>query len=192
MPPPLAFWSDPIILEFAFGMGLGWASAERLYLNRPIRLGFALAGFALLALDLIRPEVLALPRPLAYGMPAAFLVASTGLVSPGGRGAGNLLIRWGVILGDASYALYLLHPFVIRALRELVTTTAIGGFVEPWGFVMLSVACAALAAIGVNQVFERPITRRVRRLLEPSGASPNFEALAREPKVARGSSTRSG
>ena len=40
LPQPLAFWSDPIILEFAFGMALGWASAEGFFLNGPARLGF--------------------------------------------------------------------------------------------------------------------------------------------------------
>ena len=181
MPQPLAFWSDPIILEFAFGMALGWASAEGFFLNRPVRLGFALAGLALMALDLTQPgELLALPRPLAYGLPAAFLVASAALASPERRGAENPLIRWGVILGDASYALYLLHPFVIRALRELVTRTAIAALVGPWGFVMLSILCAAAAAIGVNRVFERPITRATRQLLGPSAASLSFKELARE------------
>ena len=29
------------------------------------------------------------------------------------------LVRWGVLLGDASYALYLVHPFAIRPLREI-------------------------------------------------------------------------
>jgi exopolysaccharide production protein ExoZ len=192
LPQPLAFWSDPIILEFAFGMALGWASAEGFFLNRPARLAFALAGLALMAVDLSRPWELALPRPLAYGLPATFLVASAALASPERRSAENLLIRWGVVLGDASYALYLLHPFVIRALRELVTRTTIAAQIGPWGFVMVSILCAAAAAICVNRVFERPITRLARRLLEPSAASLSIKALAHESEVARGPSTPSG
>jgi exopolysaccharide production protein ExoZ len=192
LPQPLAFWSDPIILEFAFGMALGWASAEGFFLNRPARLAFALAGLALMAVDLSRPWELALPRPLAYGLPATFLVASAALASPERRSAENPLIRWGVVLGDASYALYLLHPFVIRALRELVTRTAIAAQIGPWGFVVVSILCAAAAAIGVNRVFERPITRAARRLLEPSAASLSIKALAHESEVARGPSTPSG
>jgi peptidoglycan/LPS O-acetylase OafA/YrhL len=190
LPQPLAFWSDPIILEFAFGMALGWASVEGLFLNRPARLAFGLAGVALMALDPL--ELLALPRPLAFGLPAAFLVASAALASPQRRSAENVLIRWGVVLGDASYALYLLHPFVIRALRELVTRTAIAAQIGPWGFVVVSILCAAAAAIGVNRVFERPITRAARRLLEPSAASLSIKALAHESEVARGPSTPSG
>ena len=193
LPQPLAFWSDPIVLEFAFGMALGWASAEGFLLNRPFRLGLAVAGLALLTLDLTQPGQLpVLPRPLAYGLPAAFLVASAGLASPERRGAENLLVRWGVIVGDASYGLYLLHPFVIRALREFVTRSALASLVGPWGFVMLSIPCAAAAAIGVNRIFERPITRATRHLLEPSAASPSFEELAREAKIAREPSAPSG
>ena len=173
-------------------MALGWASAEGFLLSRPFRLGLAVAGLALLTLDLTQPGQLpVLPRPLAYGLPAAFLVASAGLASPERRGAENLLIRWGVIVGDASYALYLLHPFVIRALRELVTRSALASLVGPWGFVMLSIPCAAAAAIGVNRIFERPITRATRRLLEPAAASPSFGDLTHEPKIAREPSAHS-
>jgi exopolysaccharide production protein ExoZ len=192
LPQPLAFWSDPIVLEFAFGMALGWASAEGFFFSRPFRLALALAGLALLALDLTQArELLALPRALAFGLPAALLVASAGLASPARRGAENLLIHWGVILGDASYALYLLHPFVIRALRELVTLTPIGTLIGAWGFVMLSILCAAAAAIGLNLIFERPITRATRRLLEPAAASPSFGDLTQEPKMAREPSAHS-
>jgi exopolysaccharide production protein ExoZ len=191
LPQPLAFWSDPIILEFAFGMALGWASAEGFFLNRPARLAFALAGLALMAVDLSRPWELALPRPLAYGLPATFLVASAALASPERRSAENPLIRWGVVLGDASYALYLLHPFVIRALRELVTRTAIAAQIGPWGFVVVSILCAAVAAICVNRVFERPITRAARRLLEPRMTAPTFGNLVHDPEVTRGPPARS-
>jgi exopolysaccharide production protein ExoZ len=193
LPQPFAFWSDPIILEFAFGMALGWASAEGFSLSRPLRLGLALAGLALLAIDMTQPGQLpAIPRPLAYGLPAALLVASAGLASPERRSTEKLLIRWGVIVGDASYALYLLHPFVIRALRELVMRPALASLVGPWGFVMLSIPCAAAAAIGVNRIFERPITRATRHLLEPSAASASFEELAREAKIAREPTAPSG
>ena len=193
LPQPLTFWSDPIILEFAFGMALGWASAEGVFFNRPFRLGFAVAGVALLALGAAQAgQLSALPRPLAYGLPAALLVASAALASPRRRRVEVPLIRWGVILGDASYALYLLHPFVIRALRELVTRTAIGGLVGPWAFVMLSILCAAVAAIGVNRVFERPITRATRRLLERPATSASCEELVHEPRIGQGPSARSG
>ena len=185
LPQPLAFWSDPIILEFAFGMALGWASAEGFFLNGPARLAFAAGGLALLALDASQPWLMALPRPLAFGFPAAFLVTAAGLASPERRGAADALTRWGVILGDASYALYLLHPFVIRALRELVTQTALSGLVGPWGLVTLSIACAAAAAMCVNWFFERPITRLARQLLQPRVTTPSFGELAHEPEVAR-------
>ena len=190
-PPPLAFWTDPIILEFAFGVALGWASVEGFFFRRPIRLGLALAGLVLLAIDLTRPGVLpALPRPLAFGVPAALLVASAGLVSSPSRRSENLLVRGGVILGDASYALYLLHPFVIRALRELAMRTPIGGLADPWGFVMVAVLLAVAAAAVVNRIFERPVTRAARQLLAPA-ANPSLGSFAGEHKIAREHSARS-
>ena len=187
----MAFWTDPIILEFAFGMALGWASVEGLFLNRPARLAFGACRGLRCWRSTLTGELLALPRPLAYGLPAAFLVASAALASPQRRSAENLLIRWGVVLGDASYALYLLHPFIIRALRELVTRTALAALIGPWAFVMLSIFCAGAAAIGVNRVFERPITRATRHLLERPATRSSFEELAQGPKIGRGPCTSS-
>jgi len=103
LPQPFGFWTDPIILEFAFGVALGWACVEGIFLNGPIRLALALAGLALLALDLTQARgFLALPRPLAYGLPATLLVASAALVSSERARGPDALIRWGVVLGDAS------------------------------------------------------------------------------------------
>jgi peptidoglycan/LPS O-acetylase OafA/YrhL len=122
---------------------------------------------------------MSLPRPLAYGLPAALLVASAALALPERRGAENILMGWGVILEDASYALYLLHLFVIRALRELLTRTAIGGLIGPRGFVMLSIPCAAAASLVVNRIFRRPI----RRASAPSAETATPESSARhDPK----------
>ena len=192
LPQPFAFWTEPIILEFAMGMALGLVSAQGGSLNWTGRLVLALAGLALLMLDLTRAgEFLALPRAVAYGVPAALLVAAAALPGPARHEVRSALFRWGVILGDASYALYLLHPFVIRALRELVSRAGLATLIGPWGFVALSLACACALAVFVNQLFERPVTASARRLLGLALKSARYEDLGREPDVARGPSTPS-
>ncbi|WP_246775904.1 acyltransferase family protein [Methylobacterium aquaticum] len=50
LPVALAFWSDPIVLEFACGAGLGLARQEGLRLPGLARLVLAVAGLALLSL----------------------------------------------------------------------------------------------------------------------------------------------
>jgi exopolysaccharide production protein ExoZ len=165
LPQPLGFWCDPIILEFALGMALGFISEEGFWLNRPARLALAVIGLALLSFDFTAGGLLpALSRTLAYGVPAVLLLAAT-VLAPRRDAAPGKVMRLGVALGDASYALYLLHPFVIRAMRELWIRGGLASLIGPWGFVVVALACASAVAVLVNQLFEQPVTASARRAL---------------------------
>src|SRR5690606_11277040 len=63
-PAALEFWSDPIVLEFAFGMGLALLRAEGLRLSLPMRALLAAAAVLLLHLDLAQPDGLIVLPPL--------------------------------------------------------------------------------------------------------------------------------
>ncbi|WP_407519276.1 acyltransferase family protein [Methylobacterium oryzisoli] len=160
LPVPLAFWSDPIVLEFAFGAALGLTRAEGIRLQGAVRLVLAAGGFVLLALA---GEPAALPRWLAWGVPAAMLVAAAGL----GRGGepDSAPLRAAVLLGDASYALYLVHPFAVRGVRVLAEATGAASL-GPVAVVLAMLALACAAAVGVHRLVERPLTARLRTLLE--------------------------
>ena len=71
-------------------------------------------------------------------------------------------IRALAAVGDASYALYLVHPFVIRGLREVVLRT---GLASPGLYIVLALGGAVLAAVLLYRYFERPATRLLRRWL---------------------------
>jgi peptidoglycan/LPS O-acetylase OafA/YrhL len=167
LPQPFAFWTDPIILEFAFGLLLGLFEAEGMRLGRAARAGLVLAGVVILSVDFARPEgLIVLPRVLAWGLPAMLLVAAAALgferTAPPGPVA-----RFGVAVGDASYALYLLHPFSIRAGREFATRTGLAALLGPWGYIAFALAGAIAVSLAVHRWFERPTTIQMRRWLEP-------------------------
>lgn len=150
----LRTWSDPIILEFCAGMLLALLPG-RLALHAVPRLCIALTALLLFRLQ---PG---LPRVLADGVPAVMLV----FAATAGRPSRSLprLERWLVRLGDASYALYLVHPFVMRALALLWRQTQGGIF----AYVVLSLVLAQLAALAIHRSFEKPATRWLRARLEP-------------------------
>jgi exopolysaccharide production protein ExoZ len=167
LPQPFAFWTDPIILEFVFGLGLGLLQAEGTRLSRPVRLAAVLAALAILCLNPLPPEVLgAFGRAAAWGFPAALLVAAAALGRERTRPATGAL-RWGATLGDASYALYLLHPFAIRAGSAAAVLTGFGALIGPWGYVAVVLAAAVALAVAVHRWFEQPMTDLARRRLEP-------------------------
>jgi peptidoglycan/LPS O-acetylase OafA/YrhL len=165
LPHPLGFWTDPIILEFAFGMALALLKIEGLVLSRGLRAGLVLGGFGLL----VFAADAGAPRVFAYGIPAALLVAAAALGAERAR-ANTRITRMGSALGDASYALYLIHPFVIRAGREVMVRSGLAPLVGPWGYVVLVLAGAVLASLLVFRWYERPLTEWVRQCFEPAKA----------------------
>ena len=168
LPVPLAFWSGPIILEFAFGLAIGLLRAEGFSLPLAARLALALGSVILFALPMAAPDAVTVPwRPFVWGLPAALIVAAAAL-GPAREAADSLPARLAVAIGDASYALYLVHPFAIRGLsaivRRLGLVPAIGGSI----FVALALLTAVAVAVVVHRLFERPATR-FARLLAPTG-----------------------
>ena len=168
LPQPLATWTDPLLLEFGAGIALGLLRSEGVGLGRPARAALGLAGLALFAAQ--GGESLAgLARALLYGVPAACLVAACGLGSNDARietrptRSGT---RWGTWIGDASYALYLTHPFAIRGAREALRIAGLTPVLPAWIFLTIALAAAVAAALLVHRVVERPLTRAARRLLE--------------------------
>jgi peptidoglycan/LPS O-acetylase OafA/YrhL len=169
LPEPFAFWTAPILLEFAFGLALGMLRGQGVALGATVRILLAAGALGLLALDLTQAEAwVTLSRPLAWGLPAALLVAAAAL----GREApvGGWATRLGAALGDASYALYLLHPFAIRGTRFLLSVSGLDPAVGPGAFMVLALLAAVLASLVAHRLFERPATEWLRRSLSvPEG-----------------------
>jgi len=176
-PVPLAFWSDPIVLEFALGAGLALLRAEGVRLGSGVRIALAAAGLFGLAAAPVEPVL----RLLAWGLPAAFLVAAAVLGRDRPEAVRGGIAAWFLVaaerLGDASYALYLIHPFVLRAAREGLLRTGLAPLLAPllgpWPSLVMMVALTLPAALLVHRLVERPLTRLVRRGLDPA---PSAEA----------------
>jgi exopolysaccharide production protein ExoZ len=182
--PVLAFWTDSIILEFIFGMVLGLAYREGLRLSKWLSAAVLVAGLALFYVNLGIFEIpralangLVIPRVVAYGVPAAVVVAGATLGDFSLRGAGWRMLA---VVGDASYALYLFHAFPVRAMIQLFKW--IGVDVDAHRFVCLVVTLgvAAVMATMIYYLFERPVTRALRSLI---GQLPVLRGIRLEPKM---------
>jgi len=152
----LQTWSNPIVLEFCAGMGLALLPG-RVSLPAIIRLALA-AG----ALILLYWRPVGWPRVLGDGLPAAMLVAAavTGRGAKGPRRPERALI----LLGDASYALYLVHPFVMRAAAMgWLHRPPAGG---PAFYILICLLTAQLAALALHRGFETPGIAWLRARLE--------------------------
>lgn len=151
----MAFWGSPIALEFLFGVWLYKA---------PRAPGGLVLGLMAVLGFWADVSTFGVTRPLAWGLPALLLVAA----AAGARDDEHAIWRTVAMrLGDASYAIYLVHPFVMRALGLVWRTFGAAGPVSAFLFVGAVMTLSCVAATLVYRFGERPATRALRRWLEP-------------------------
>jgi exopolysaccharide production protein ExoZ len=159
LPQPFAFWSDPIILEFCFGMMLALAYRAGVRLPRAASCGLLIGAILAFGATKFRGIDLAW-RTLEWGLPAAALVGALVLSREGH--APGVVGRLFLFLGSASYSLYLVHPIVFAgAKRLLFDRISLPAF--PWSWGMLLFALSVTAACLVYLLFEKPVTHVLQR-----------------------------
>jgi len=173
-PVPLKFFSRPIILEFAFGMicyELFIGTARHRMRNRTIasRLLWTVAGGIFIACMPLATVLVPFEDPvIRWGILAAlsFYCVLYGL-------SGVRLPLVAVIIGDASYSLYLFHPYVIQLFTKMSGAFSGSGVVAYFMAVFVIVLCCVLSVISYKYL-ERPITEYLRKRFvdrsAPSGA----------------------
>jgi peptidoglycan/LPS O-acetylase OafA/YrhL len=169
----LAFWTQSIILEFGFGclLALAYLRGLRLSLLPAVLVG--LTG----VIGLLRLPGLeggALPEALRWGLPALAIVAAAALYdgqAAQGRSSSRLLLA-AAAFGNASYSLYLIHPFVLRPMRNL-WLRLVGDGLPLASYVAVAAAASCLVAILLYLAVERPMLRWMqgRRRQKSSGAA---------------------
>ncbi len=153
-PAPLVL-ANGLVLEFCLGLGVAAAvqPGPCAQTARP-RASCACAFGTGLALLLTLPQPGAL-RFAAWGVPAARMLAGAVAAVPW---VGRRLPRWLLAVGDASYAIYLSHPFVVPLLAHGVAAHVPARFALP---VLLgaSVVASTLAGLVLNRVVDQPVQR---------------------------------
>jgi exopolysaccharide production protein ExoZ len=158
---PFGFWGQPIVLEFAAGMGIAVLRQKGLRLHGVLRIAVTAAGAAVLIAAAHFPGTDGAWSSVLWRGGAAVL-----LMFAAGCGREGIVplppVKALAAVGDASYALYLVHPFVIRGMREIVLRL---GLHSPALYIALALAGSVVAALLLYRFFEKPATRLVRRWL---------------------------
>ena len=156
--PALLRLADGLVLEFALGVWLGRAVLAGRRIGAGMALVLALAGGALL---LVSPSF-GPARAAAWGLPAlAVLAGAVGLE----RRIGRHLPRGLLALGDASYAIYLSHGFVLPLAALPLRRFVAGGGVPEGLCVALGLAVSVGVGWGVHRWVERPLNERLKSLI---------------------------
>jgi exopolysaccharide production protein ExoZ len=159
------FLTNPIPFEFALGLWLAFAFMRTEAVGRCWHLppAYAALGVTLLAIAPLyvyhtsTNGLSGLPRVLAWGVPAVVITAaSLSRLKPRG-----FFQRGMVLLGDASYALYLTHVFVMTGYAFTLKVEFI--YRLPQIFVVpLVVLLAVAVGIAAHLIVEKPLNRFVR------------------------------
>lgn len=148
----------PLLLEFVLGVCVNLAIDN---LSRPVgkRVGLWVAGAGLLALPLLAQltdynpdDYQSVERVLVWGLPAACIVLGAILAEREGLAIRNRAI---LLLGAASYAIYLLHPVAVGQLLQLPSQS------PPTSWLACTAATAAI--VGVSVLFHRFVEVRMLR-----------------------------
>jgi peptidoglycan/LPS O-acetylase OafA/YrhL len=152
----LPFWANPIILEFCAGMLLALLPGR---ITLPVAVRALLTVAALAALHFHSHE--GPQRFYDWGIPAVVLVLAASTGKPVSRLP--LLELWLVRFGDASYAMYLAHPFIMRGVTLLWRHTNASLLL----YAALCLVLAQTAALLLHHFGERPVTAWLRGKFEP-------------------------
>jgi len=170
---PASFVANNMSFLFALGVGAAGVAGSRWRMPKPALVA-ALAACAFLAFGVLELQIgrdaLPLDRRLGYGVIASVLIVA--LVQAEDAGAPVLRQRWLALLGDSSYALYLLHIPVISVLCKLFARAGVSGpFALSAVFVLIVLACVG-ASVLFHVAIERPLLARLRwRARKPAPAT---------------------
>jgi peptidoglycan/LPS O-acetylase OafA/YrhL len=146
-----------IVIEFIFGVVLAKLTLRGWRMRHGAAVVLLIAGAALIV---IVPEGSENLRTLTWGVPAFAIVA--GAISLEDRIA-MALPRWLLILGDASYSIYLTHGFVLPVLGLAVVSLRRTGMLAEALAIVAGVLAAAIVGVAVYAVIERPIISALKK-----------------------------
>ena len=153
------FYTSSLMLEFLFGMIIGWAYCRWRFASTPLAWALSAAG----ALGLIAfgsgAAVPATLRFLLYGLPASAIVSGAVMLE---TAEGLVENDFGLLLGAASYAIYLTHGVLVSALMQVVRRILPG----PAGQAVFAVAAMSAAisfGVAVHLGIERPVSAWLRK-----------------------------
>jgi peptidoglycan/LPS O-acetylase OafA/YrhL len=162
--PILKFYTSSILIEFVLGMLAyqiyslrikHWTTSEGrstwLYaLSAIVAIG------SLAALPLLEEMSRITGRAVAWGIPAfVFFLASIRYLS------GRQLPKASLLIGDASYSLYLFHPYIIQVFAKFFKSLD-SPSIQGYFITVCVIALCCCAAVFIYYFIERPLTSFLR------------------------------
>ena len=155
--PAIGELANTMVLEFALGAWIGTLALHGRIAPPGAAILLLVVGFGIMLSIPYGPPPM---RLIVWGLPAAAIVAGAiGLE----RIVAPHLPRWLLSLGDASYAIYLTHAFVIPVVGVLVAKFNVASGLALPETMVGGIVLSALAGVVVHRVVEQPLLILLRR-----------------------------
>jgi exopolysaccharide production protein ExoZ len=153
-------YTDPIMLEFLTGVML--AIVSPLLMRCGTVAGLMLITAAIAWVAVVYGYGFVPERIVSHGVPAVIAVAGALMIEPAARARPSRL--W-LMLGDASYSVYLAHPFAQRILLIAVNRTVGVATIAPTLYVAIALIVGIAGGVVCHFAMERPLLIVGRRLI---------------------------
>ena len=155
----LRFWGYPMTGEFLAGIALAAAFRSGIRIPPLIAIALIISGIVAAVLFYQFGAYQSVTRLITGGVPAVLIVSATVLgLEPKRLGHFGRML---VIGGDASYALYLWHPFGIKIGAAIATRLPMS--FSPYVFFALCTVIVLVGAVFIHHFIERPAIARLSR-----------------------------
>ena len=156
----LKFWTEPLVIDFIFGLALGIAYHLGVKLPNAARL--LLAAASVLPLLAVPPDFTPfdIVRPFTFGASAALLVAAACLREKEytfGK-AGAFLQE----LSNSTYSLYLSHIITLKAVELVYKKSGLALSFGPIPYIIFAPLCAVVVGYIAYISLEKPLTGYLR------------------------------
>ncbi len=157
-----AFWCNPIIFEFLFGIALAHFRLAGMRIALPAGIALVVAGVAVMVL--MQSMGIAAHfwdyRPLWMGLPALAICSGFALVDEAPEpGPVKRALVFG---GDVSFVLYLSHPFALTLVSMLWKKAHL---THAWGYVVVANLFSVVVACVLHVLIEKPATTSINRFV---------------------------
>jgi peptidoglycan/LPS O-acetylase OafA/YrhL len=152
------FLSNQLLLEFAVGIGLGYyfSHIQRL----PIIIMPILIGIGIGALLAVNQGIQSGIRVIDFGVPMLLIMMAGLGLEKELRKRPNQLLN---LLGDSSYAMYLIHPFILVAGAMVLSKLGLTGVLGGWLFVLVLFVGSIVAGWVLFSCVETPIAKYIKK-----------------------------